>query len=1108
MARFFINRPIFAWVIAIVIMLAGALAVMTLPIAQYPTIAPPSVSIRSSYAGADATTVERTVTQIIEQNMTGLDGYMYMSATSDSYGNSDITITFEPGTNPDIAQVQVQNKLQQTQSQLPDTVQSNGVDVTKSTNAFLMVVGLIANDGQHTNADLSDYIYANIREPMARVQGVGDLMVFGSEYAMRIWLEPEKLNNLRVTVGEITAAIEAQNAQVTYGSLGGTPAVPGQLYSYTITGQSRLKNAEEFGNILIRVNTDGTKVFLRDVARIELGSESYQVQGKYNDLPSSGIAIRLASGANALDTADKVKELMNQLQQYFPEWIDVVYPYDTTAFINVSINEVFHTLIEAIILVVLIMYIFLQNFRATLIPSITVPVVLLGTFAIMSMLGFSINTLTLFGLVLAIGLLVDDAIVVVENVERIIEEEDLPPKEATEKSMDQITGALIGIALVLSAVFVPMAFFGGSTGVIYRQFSITIVSAMVLSVLIALILTPALCATMLKGKGGREAKKGRGLLAKVSFIEKKLLTPLNKFFELFNRGYAAMSSAYQRHVNVVIRRIKREMVYYLGICVALGFCFMQIPSAFLPSEDQGVLLAMVNLPSGSTVEKTDRALTKMSNYFLVEEKENTASVMTVTGFSFAGSGQNAGLAFIRLKDWSERTRSDQHADSISNRAYMPLMAIREGLAYAFNVPAIPELGTATGFDMYLQDNGGAGHEMLTKVRQDYVYAAQQSPLLMQVRANGMDDTPQFKLDLDYEKAMALGLSVSDINTTLSVAWGSYYVDDFIERERVKKVYLQAEASARMNELDLNKWYVRNADGEMVPFSAFASTSWTYGSPRLERYNGVGAMNIQGGPAPGISTGQAMDEMERLAAEQLPPGFGISWTGISYQEKLSGSQAPMLYAVSILIVFLSLAALYESWSIPFAVMLVLPLGIIGAVLAALITQYVPVQTVLRNDVYFQVGLLTTVGLSAKNAILIVEFAKDLYDKGSRLSEAVVEAAKIRLRPILMTSSAFILGVLPLAVSSGAGAAGRNEIGICVIGGMLSATVLAIFFVPVFFVLIMRNFTKYVPIEEKRKQAEAAAKLRELKKQQELELSALAAAQAEQSSRNEENGQDSK
>ncbi|EFY07663.1 efflux RND transporter permease subunit [Succinatimonas hippei] len=1070
MARFFINRPIFAWVIAIVIMLAGLFAVLTLPISQYPTIAPPSVSIRSSYPGADATTVERSVTQIIEQNMTGLDGYMYMSATSDSYGNSDITITFEPGTNPDIAQVQVQNKLQQTQSQLPETVQSNGVDVTKSTNAFLMVVGLTAIDGIHDNTDLSDYIYANIREPMARVQGVGDLMVFGSEYAMRIWLDPEKLNNLGVTVTEVTTAITAQNAQVTYGSLGGTPAVPGQQYAYTITGQSRLQNVEQFENILIRVNQDGSKIHLKDIARIELGSESYQVRGSYNHLPSSGIAIRLSSGANALDTAKRVKTLINDLSQYFPEWIEVNYPYDTTDFINISINEVFHTLIEAIILVVIIMYVFLQNIRATLIPTITVPVVLLGTFAIMSVFGFSINTLTMFGLVLAIGLLVDDAIVVVENVERIIHEENLPPKEATERSMDQITGALIGIALVLSAVFIPMAFFGGSTGVIYRQFSITIVSAMTLSVLIALILTPALCATILQGKDHRNATPKNFLLRKLSGLFAVLFKPLEIFFSGFNRFYNALSVSYQKHVSKVVHQIKRQILIYIGICAALVYCFLKIPSAFLPTEDQGVLLAMVNLPSGSTVEKTSNALRKMADYFLIEEKENVASMMYVTGFSFAGSGQNAGLAFVRLKDWSERTRPDQHADAIANRSYQPLMGIREGLAYAFNIPAIPELGTANGFDMYLMDNGGAGHDALTKVRQDYVYAAQQSPLLMQVRANGMDDAPQFKLNLDYEKAMSLGLTVADINNTLSVAWGSAYIDDFMERSRVKKVYLQAEASARMTELDLNKWYVRNNEGKMIPFSAFASTEWTFGSPRLERYNGVGAMNIQGAPAPGVSTGEAMNEMERIAAEVLPPGYSISWTGVSYQERLSGQQAPMLYAVSILVVFLCLAALYESWSIPFAVMMVLPLGIIGAVLAALITQYVPVRTVLTNDVYFQVGLLTTVGLSAKNAILIVEFAKELYDKGARLTEAVIEAAKIRLRPILMTSAAFILGVLPLAVSSGAGAAGRNEIGICVIGGMLSATVLAIFFVPVFFVLIMRYFTKYIPPETKKKLAE--------------------------------------
>ena len=1035
MARFFINRPIFAWVIAIVIMLAGLVSVFTLPVSQYPTIAPPSVSIRASYPGADASTVERSVTQIIEQNLTGLDGYMYMSANSDSYGNSSITITFEPGTNADIAQVQVQNKMQQTQSQLPSVVQQNGVDVSKSTDAFLMIVGLTANDGLHDNSDLSDYIYANIREPLARVAGVGDLMVFGAEYAMRIWVDPEKLTNLAITIPEVTAAITAQNAQVTYGSLGGTPAVPGQQYSYTITGQKRLESVEEFENILLRVNTDGTMVRLKDIARVELGSESYQYSGTENGLPSSGVAIRLAANANALDTAENVKALIEDLAPYFPEWIDYSYPYDTTDFIKVSINEVFHTLIEAIVLVVIIMYIFLQNFRATLIPSITVPVVLLGTFAIMSVLGFSINTLTMFGLVLAIGLLVDDAIVVVENVERIMEEEHLPPRHATIKSMDEITGALIGIALVLSAVFIPMAFFGGSTGVIYRQFSITIVSAMVLSVLVALILTPALCATMLKSLEDRQAEPKTGFGKFWKKLSNTLLAPVNKFFELFNRGFAAFSNSYQKHVSKVVHQLKRQIFAYIVICVALGFCFVRIPSAFLPNEDQGVLMAMLNLPAGATVEKTKSTLVKVSDYFTTNESDNIESIMAVTGFSFSGAGQNAAMAFLKLKDWSLRPNPEQHADAIVQRAYLPLLGIREGLAFAFNLPAIPELGVASGFDLYLQDNGGAGHAALTKVRQDYVYAAQQSPLLMQVRANGQEDMPQFKFNIDYEKALALGLSVNDINTTLSAAWGSAYIDNFMERNRVKKVYLQAEADARMNELDLGKWYIRNATGQMVPCTAFITTSWDYGSPRLERFNGVGAMNIQGAPAPGVSTGEAMAEMERIAAEVLPSGFGISWTGVSFQERLSGTQAPLLYAVSLLIVFLSLAALYESWSIPFAVMLVVPLGIIGAVLAALITQYVPVQTVLRNDVYFQVGLLTTVGLSAKNAILIVEFAKDLYDKGNRLTEAVIEAARIRLRPILMTSAAFVLGVLPLAISSGAGAAGRNEIGICVIGGML-------------------------------------------------------------------------
>ncbi len=1070
MARFFINRPVFAWVIAIMIMLAGLLAIHTLPVSQYPTIAPPAVSIRASYPGADASTTERAVTQIIEQNMVGLDGFMYMDASSDSYGNSSIQITFEPGTNADIAQVQVQNKMQQTQSQLPTVVQQNGIDVSKSTDAFLLVASLSATDDKHTEADLSDYLESNIKEPLSRVSGVGSVMVFGSEYAMRVWLDPAKLNNLRISPTEITAAIKTQNAQVTYGSLGGTPAVKGQLYTYSITGQSNLETVKEFENILLRVNQDGTKVYLKDVAKIELGQESYNHEARYKGRVCSGIAVRLAAGANALDTAQNVKELLTNLEQYFPDWMELDYPYDTTQFIKVSINEVVHTLIEAIILVVLIMYLFMQNFRATLIPSITVPVVLLGAFAIMEACGFSINTLTMFGLVLAIGLLVDDAIIVVENVERILNEHpDITPKQAAMKSMDELTGALVGIALVLSAVFIPMAFFGGSTGIIYRQFSITIVSAMVLSVLIALILTPALCATMLKSPSER-TKQSKNFIVRVA--EKSLnwiWSPVYKFLKLWNRFFKAMSDSYVNHVKKVVHSIRLYLIYYVVICAALVFGFMHIPSAFLPNEDQGVLMAMANLPAGSTIEKTQSAMEKANNYFMTAEKDNIDTIMYVVGFSFAGQGQNAAMAFIKLKDWAERTDKSQHPDMISQRAYMPLMGIREGLVYAFNIPAIPELGTASGFDLYLQDNGGAGHDMLNKVRDEYVRAAQASPLLTQVRVNGQNDTPRFKLKLDYEKAIALGLSVSDINNTLSIAWGSSYTDNFMDRGRVKKIYVQGEASSRMTEQDLSKWYVKNNQGEMVPFSAFASTEWSYGAPLLQRFNGVSAVNIQGAPAAGVSTGEAMNEMQRIANEVLPAGFGISWSGVSYQEKQSGAQAPALYAISLLIVFLSLAALYESWSIPFAVMLVVPLGIVGAIGAALLTQYVPVRTTLTNDVYFQVGLLTTVGLAAKNAILIVEFAKDLYDQGQRLTEAVINAARLRFRPILMTSMAFILGVLPLALSSGAGAAGRNEIGYGVIGGMLTATVLAIFFVPVFFVLVMRYFTKYVSPEDKQKLA---------------------------------------
>ena len=1040
MARFFIDRPIFAWVIALVIMLAGGLSILKLPIAQYPTIAPPAVAISATYPGASAKTVEDSVTQIIEQNMTGLDHLLYMSAQSDSSGNVSVTLTFMPGTNPDIAQVQVQNKLQQATSQLPQIVQQQGIRVQKTTSSFLMVASFISTDGKMGNDDLADFVVSNIKEPISRLDGVGEIQLFGSQYAMRIWLDPHKLNSFQLTPADVKSAITAQNAQVALGALGGTPAVSDQQFTATIMGQSRLTTPAEFGNVLLRVKQDGSRVRLKDVARIELAGENFDAEAKYNGQPTAAFAVKLATGANALDTANKVRAKLDELKPYFPANVEVVYPYDTTPFVKISIEEVAQTLLEAVILVFFVMYLFLQNFRATLIPTIAVPVVLLGTFGVMAAFGFSINTLTMFGLVLAIGLLVDDAIVVVENVERLMSEEDLSPLEATRKSMDQITGALIGIALVLSAVFVPMAFFGGSTGAIYRQFSLTIVSAMVLSVLVALILTPALCATILKPIKHGEFGEKRG------------------FFGWFNRLFDASAQRYQSRVGKVVRQGVRFSLIYLAMLIALGVLFMRLPTSFLPEEDQGVIMSMVQLPVGATKERTEKVLAQMRDYFLEHEKENVASVMTVSGFSFAGRGQNSGMAFIKLKPWDERDTPDRSANAIIGRAMGFLFAIKEAQVFAFNLPSIPELGTATGFDFYLQDRAGLGHEKLMAARNQLLgMAAQKSDTMVRVRPNGMEDAPQFDVKIDYEKAMAQGLSVSDINNTLSTAWGSAYVDDFVDRNRVKKVYLQADAPFRMNPQDLNLWFVRNSDGKMVPFSAFASTSWSFGSPRLERYNGVPAMEIVGEAAPGKSTGEAMAAIEDMV-KQLPAGIGIEWTGLSYQERQAGSQAPALYAISLLVVFLCLAALYESWSVPFSVMLVVPLGVLGAILAATMRG-------LENDVYFQVGLLTTIGLSAKNAILIVEFAKELYDRGKGLTESVVEAARLRLRPILMTSLAFILGVLPLATSTGAGANSRIAIGTGVIGGMVSATVLAIFFVPLFFVLIMRYFTKHRSRQER-------------------------------------------
>lgn len=1026
MANFFISRPIFAWVIAIVIMLAGLLSIKQLPVEQYPRIAPPAISISATYRGASAKTAEDAVTQVIEQSMNGLDNLMYMSANSDSSGNVSLTLTFETGTDADIAQVQVQNKLQQALPLLPQEVQQNGVRVAKSNGGFLMVVGFLSEDGSLARDDIADYVVANVKDPLSRTAGVGNVQVFGSQYAMRVWLDADKLNEYQLTPADVTAAIEVQNNQVTAGQLGGAPALPGQQFNAAILAQTRLTSAEEFGQILLRVNADGSMVKLSDVARIELGGEDYSIVARYNGKMATGLAIELATGANALDTAAAVKAKLAELEPYFPQGLSTVIPYDTTPFVEISISSVVQTLIEAIILVFLVMYLFLQNFRATLIPTLAVPVVLLGTFGVMSAFGFSINTLTMFGMVLAIGLLVDDAIVVVENVERVMSEEGLGPIEATRKSMGQITGALVGIGLVLSAVFVPMAFFGGATGAIYKQFSITIVTAMALSVLVALIFTPALCATMLKPVKGDHHSKGG-------------------FFGWFNRGFDASNRSYQRGVAGMLARPKRSMLVYGAIVAIMAVMFIRLPTSFLPEEDQGVFLTMVQLPTGASQERTEEVMDKISAHYASED--SVLSVFTVSGFSFAGRGQNMGLAFVRLADWSERDEANS-VQAVIGRAWGFFGTVKEAQIFAFNLPPIAELGRATGFSMFLQDRGGLGHEALLNARNQLLGMAAQQPNLVSVRPNGMEDAPQLQIDVDQLKAQALGVSLADINQTLAIGWGSTYVNDFVDRGRVKKVYVQAEADFRMTPEDIKRWHVRNSSGDMVSFASFSSSRWIYGPQRLERYNGVSAMEIQGEPAPGTSSGDAMATMEQLIS-QLPPGIGFEWTATSYQEKLSGSQAPALYALSILVVFLCLAALYESWSVPFAVILVVPLGIVGALTAAYMRG-------LGNDVYFQVGLLTTMGLAAKNAILIVEFARELQQQGKELVDAILEAVRLRLRPIIMTSMAFSLGVLPLVISSGAGSASRNAIGTGVLGGMISATVLAVFLVPIFYLVIMKVF----------------------------------------------------
>jgi len=1028
MARFFIDRPVFAWVIAIGIMMAGALALRSMAVAQYPAIAPPAISINFTFPGASAETVQTTVVQVIEQQLSGIDNLLYFDSQTTKDGAARIQLTFAPGTNSDTAQVQVQNRVQLAVPRLPLTVQQQGIRVVKSSGNFLLVVGFVSTDGRMERTDISDFLVANVQDPISRTAGVGDYQVFGAQFAMRIWLDPAKLINFGLTPSDVAAAVRAQNVQVSSGEMGGLPAVQGQQLNATIIGPSYLQTVEEFGAILMRVRADGSQVRLRDVARVEIGGENYSITTLLDGKPSSGIGIRLASGANALDTAAAVRATIDRLRPSFPPGLEVAYLQDTTPFVERSIRSVVMTLLEAVALVFLVMFIFLQNFRATLIPTLAIPVVLLGTFAVLQALGFSINTLTMFGLVLAIGLLVDDAIVVVENVERVMAEEHLSPLEATRRSMDQITGALIGIGLVLSAVFLPMAFFGGSVGVIYRQFSVTIATAMTLSVLVAIFFTPVLCVQLL-----RPHKPGQGQRG---------------VFGWFNRGFERMTRGYAGTVRGSLSRPVRMLLIYVLLLGALGYGFLRLPGGFLPNEDQGIAFAQVTAPPGATADRTQRALDDLAKYLREEEAGVVDSFFAINGFSFGGRGQNSGLGFISLKEWDARPGRQNSVQALTERINTRFARYQDALIISSAPPAVRELGNASGFSLQLVDRGGQGHAALIAARDELLRLAAASPVLSRVRANGLNDEAQFRLIVDWERASALGLSVTEVNSTLATAWGSTYVNDFMDRGRVKRVYMQGQPEARMVPGDLDKWFVRNAQGQMVPFSAFGRTAWEFGSPRLERFNGTASREIQGLPAPGYTTGQAMDEMERLVA-RLPGGFGFEWSGISFQERQSSGQALALYVLSLLVVFLCLAALYESWSIPTAVLLAVPLGVLGAVFASLYGG-------MSNDVYFQVGLLATIGLTAKNAILIVEFARDGFNRGLSLAEAAEEAARQRLRPIIMTSLAFTLGVVPLAIASGAGSGAQNAIGVGVIGGVVAGTVLAVLFVPLFFVLILRVF----------------------------------------------------
>ncbi|OHX10413.1 multidrug efflux RND transporter permease [Chromobacterium sphagni] len=1022
LARFFIARPVFAWVLAIVVMLAGLFALRVLPVSQYPDIAPPTVMVRASYPGASAQVVENSVIQVLEQELKGLDQLMYFSSTSSSSGQAEIMLTFHQGANADTAQVQVQNKVSQMLARLPQPVQQNGLSVVKLQGNFLLIASFFDDSGQRSDADIADWLASAVQDPLSRVDGVGSVQAFGAPHAMRIWLDPHKLNSFGLMPSDVAAAVSRQNIEVSVGELGARPSPPGQQLNAMVTAWSRLSTPEQFRAIVVKAQPDGGAVRLGDVARVELGSEDYSSSSRLNGHPASGLAVMLAPGANALATAEAVKARIAQLERNFPPGIRVAYPEDTTHFVRLSIQSVTQTLLEAVALVVLVMYLFLQNWRATLIPALTVPVVLLGTFGVLAAAGFSVNTLTLFGMVLAIGLLVDDAIVVVENVERVMREQELDACAATIRSMDEVGGALIGIGLVLGAVFLPMAFFGGSVGVIYRQFSITIVAAMALSVLTALTLTPALCATLLRV----EAPAASGPLA------------------AFERGFQRLQTAYAgRWLPAGLRRPLRGALVYLALAAALAALYPRLPSAFIPDEDQGTVMVQFTLPAGATHERTEQVARAVERHFLNQEKANVESVYLMSGFSFGGSGQNAGMAFVALKDWSLRKGGENSAQAIADRATAALASERDAEVFGMVLPPIGGLGQTNGFEFWLQDASGLGRAGLATARDELLRAAQSDPRLSAVRSGASDDKPQLRLDIDQMKAAALGLDAADVAATLGTAWGGSYINDFVDRGRVKKVMVQADAPYRSRPEDLGLWFVRGADGAMTPFSAFASARWENGPTQLSRYNGLPALPLSGAAAAGVSSGDAMRTMEALAGKS--PGTQYEWSGLSYQDKLSSGQTPLLYAVSILFVFLCLAALYESWLVPCAAMTAIPLGVLGAVLAVMARG-------LANDIYFQVGLLTTMGLSAKNAILIIEFAEAALRRGEGALDAALAAARQRLRPILMTSLAFGVGVAPLVWADGPGAGSQNAIGAAVLGGVLSATLLTLFFVPLAHLLI--------------------------------------------------------